>query len=399
MDVVIGAAFGDEGKGLTTHYLASRYGREAIVVRFNGGAQAGHTVVNNSSQRHIFKHIGSGTFAGATSYLSHFFVSNPILFLEEINNLHALGLKPNVYIDPASIVTTPYDMMINQIIEEFRGGRRHGSCGVGFSETIERNLNSTYSLKIADLENPNKLTHILQSIRKEWLPYRLNILKVNRISEQWQNIIKSEEIFQFFLHQLSIFLELITVSNLDLSTINKPLIFEGAQGLMLDQERGWFPHVTRSYTGLKNVLALIKGIDNPKLNVNYVTRCYLTRHGAGPLPFEIEDLPYKNVNDQTNLTNTYQGALRYAWFNLTLLKSFIQKDHQKLNSSITINPHLVITCLDQADDQITFVENNKIFKVSQQQFLDKTATTIGISSMFCSYGSTINSLKLWSKNS
>ena len=124
MAVVIGAAFGDEGKGLITHLMASQYGRDAVVVRFNGGAQAGHTVVTNDSQRHVFRHFGSGSFVGAMTFLSRYFVSNPILFLEEIEALSLLGIKPTVYIDPASPITTPYDMMINQIVEEVRGNQR-----------------------------------------------------------------------------------------------------------------------------------------------------------------------------------------------------------------------------------------------------------------------------------
>ncbi|GAF82360.1 unnamed protein product, partial [marine sediment metagenome] len=135
MDIVIGATFGDEGKGLITHHLASRHGRDSIVVRFNGGAQAGHTVVTKNSKRHVFRHVGSGTFAGAATFLSQFFISNPILFLEELKELKNLKLKPKVYIDPESPITTPYDMMINQMAEEFRGNQRHGSCGVGFAET------------------------------------------------------------------------------------------------------------------------------------------------------------------------------------------------------------------------------------------------------------------------
>jgi adenylosuccinate synthase len=397
MDVVIGAAFGDEGKGLMTHYLASRYGRDAIVVRFNGGAQAGHTVVTTSSQRHVFRHVGSGTFAGATTFLSHHFVSNPILFLEELKELHQLGLKPNVYIDPSSYITTPYDMMINQIVEECRANQRHGSCGVGFAETIERNLHPTYSLTVADLENSQKLMRTLQLIRNEWLPQRLNTLNISNVPEEWNNFIESDDIFQFFLHQLSLFLDSITVSRIDLSKSNRPIIFEGAQGLMLDQVRGWFPHVTRSHTGIKNVLDLIKDTINPKLNVIYVTRCYLTRHGAGPLPHELSMLPYKQVHDKTNITNSYQGALRYAWFNLPMLKSFVLTDRNDIPSSIPINYQLAVTCFDQVDDHITFIDNDKIYNASHSSFLQKVATELDVTEILCSYSPTIDTLKIWSE--
>ncbi|HCB15329.1 MAG TPA: adenylosuccinate synthase, partial [Gammaproteobacteria bacterium] len=112
--VVIGAQFGDEGKGRWVDYYAAKNSDDGIVIRFNGGAQAGHTVVTPDGRRHVFSHIGSGAFAGAKTFLSRFFVCNPILFLKEREKLAALGIKPVTGIDPASPVTTPYDMMINQ---------------------------------------------------------------------------------------------------------------------------------------------------------------------------------------------------------------------------------------------------------------------------------------------
>jgi adenylosuccinate synthase len=393
MDVVIGAAFGDEGKGLMTHYLASRYGRDAIVVRFNGGAQAGHTVVVNDAKSHVFKHFGSGSFAGAGTFLSRFFVSNPILFLEEIKELQLLGLQPEVYVDPDSPVTTPYDMMINQIIEEFRDKQRHGSCGVGFAETIERNSHPQFSLTVGDMENFPKVSDTLQLIQRDWVPQRLSALGINTVSEQWQHYIKSEDIFQYYLNQLSLFQNSITVTRIDLVDPNRPLIFEGAQGLMLDQDRGWFPHVTRSHTGLKNIVDLLGGNNKINLNVIYVTRSYLTRHGAGPLPFEISTLPYKNVIDKTNLPNIHQGSLRYAWFNIPLLKSFIHADINEVPNNLKINPQLAVTCLDQVDNHITYVNEDKILKTSESSFLQKISTELEINELICSYSPSIDAVK------
>jgi adenylosuccinate synthase len=77
---VIGAFFGDEGKGLMTDYLANKLGKNTLVIRYNGGAQAGHTVATTCGRRHVFKHFGSGCFLEAPSYLSEFFICNPILF-------------------------------------------------------------------------------------------------------------------------------------------------------------------------------------------------------------------------------------------------------------------------------------------------------------------------------
>lgn len=80
---VIGASFGDEGKGLVTDYLCAIQGA-GIVVRFNGGAQAGHTVVTPDGLRHVHHHFGSGTLWGTPTFLSQFFIVNPIAFLAEL---------------------------------------------------------------------------------------------------------------------------------------------------------------------------------------------------------------------------------------------------------------------------------------------------------------------------
>lgn len=132
ISVVIGANYGDEGKGLVTDFLSNS---ETLVVRFNGGAQAGHTVVTPEGQRHVFHHIGSGALRGAATLLSRFFIVNPFIFLKEVKEL---GFEPTVSIDPRASVTTPYDMLLNQAVERKRGEERHGSCGLGINETVTR---------------------------------------------------------------------------------------------------------------------------------------------------------------------------------------------------------------------------------------------------------------------
>ena len=114
-----------------------------LVIRFNGGAQAGHTVTSPEGIRHVFSHFGSGTLAGASTYLSKYFIVNPILFNREYDVLIKKGIVPRVYVSPECIVTTPFDMMINQVIEKRRDGDRHGSCGYGIFETIKIVIRTT----------------------------------------------------------------------------------------------------------------------------------------------------------------------------------------------------------------------------------------------------------------
>ena len=97
--VVVGANFGDEGKGLMTDcfcHQSSVKGEKCLVVLHNGGAQRGHTVVTPEGGRHVFHHFGSGTFVGADTYLSEDFILNPMVFRQEWEELKTLGVSPKV---------------------------------------------------------------------------------------------------------------------------------------------------------------------------------------------------------------------------------------------------------------------------------------------------------------
>ena len=152
--IVIGANFGDEGKGLMTDYFchqAEQRNENCIVVLHNGGAQRGHTVTTPTGIKHIFHHFGSGTFCGADTYCSKDFILNPMIFSQEFDELKVLGYEPKVYIHPLCKITTPFDMILNQIIEEHRSGNRHGSCGVGIYETLLRTKENRYSIFFGEL--------------------------------------------------------------------------------------------------------------------------------------------------------------------------------------------------------------------------------------------------------
>lgn len=341
---VIGANFGDEGKGLITDYLAHKFNAD-IVVRFNGGAQAGHTVVTPSGQRHVFSHFSSGSFVGAATYLSKFFVVNPILFFKEAEKLKALGLNPRVMIDHRCQITTPYDMLLNQMVENHRGDKRHGSCGVGFGETIQRNLNPDFALRFEHLHLPAALRYRLDLIRKEYFPTRCKELGIESTKREL-DLVNDPNLFSRFIEDCRMMFDRCEYAHFNVLLRAKQVVFEGAQGLLLDQDYGEFPHVTRSNTGLKNVVEICEENYLKELDVTYVTRCYLTRHGAGPLEGEVNELPFVNVVDETNRPNQYQGSLRFADLYVSRLKESIDFD-LKYGHKFLICPSIAITCLDQ----------------------------------------------------
>lgn len=323
---VIGANFGDEGKGLVVDWLAAT-GKYDAVARFNGGGNAGHTVQLANGQRHVFRNFGSGTLRGLPTLYYPKVVANPILFMEEYQELASLGYRPEVYIDPDCMVTTFVDMMVNQMREAGRGDGRHGSCGVGLHDTITRNQVPALQLTMGDLWSGRSIRPILADIVHKWAPY-LNC----KILDPETAITKFIEACGFIA----------TLTRPLGSAVVPRIIFEGAQGLMLDMDNAtMFPHVTHSKTDLTNIIPHLNGAD---LDVFFVSRTYLTRHGAGPLPQEDPTLSYE---DHTNKPNQWQGTLRFAPLDYAALLQRCHKVHRTGDHN-----HLVMTHADQYEMQL-----------------------------------------------
>lgn len=345
--VVIGANFGDEGKGLMTDYFCHQSalrGENCIVVCHNGGAQRGHTVDAPDGLHHVFHHFGSGTFAGADTYLSKDFILNPILFRREWEELKKLGYEPKAYLNPLCRVTTPFDMIINQVLEEKRSNDRHGSCGMGIFETIKRyeeNYGYPAWVLLENYDNQNK--EAIKAIKHTYLPKRFNELKIQP-SEEWEEIINADGLIEQFLSDLEFTASHVTVCG-DTNALEKyqNIIFEGGQGLLLDQNnKEYFPHLTPSNTGLKNPAEMILRLfPDSNVEVCYVTRPYLTRHGAGRIDNECRKEEINpDMEDLTNVPNQHQGTMRYGKMNVSELLNRIQKDFSngkgwKISLSIT----------------------------------------------------------------
>lgn len=305
---VIGSSLGDCGKGLIVDYLCSK-GDVGVVVRFNGGAQAGHTVVTPDGRRHVFHQVGSGSFCGVPTFLSSFVQVNPIAMFLELQALDKLEVVPEIYASPECLITTFADMIINRRLEDAKGTGRHGSCGMGINETISRSKVSELRITMADVYNQTKLESKIAEICDKYAKFRTgSVIDEPRMADSFLKACKAlpEAVFPAGIGQC------------------KDPVFEGAQGLLLDKDnKEYFPHVTRSSTGLKNVRTLCQqaGIDD--IEAYYVTRTYLTRHGAGPLPGEDPKLSYP---DDTNVPHAYQGTLRFAPLDLKALCYRVAKD-------------------------------------------------------------------------
>lgn len=384
---VIGAGFGDEGKGAMVDRLAAPYGEDALVVRFNGGAQAGHTVVAPDGRRHVFSHFGAGSFSGAPTWLSRFFAVNPILHRKEAERLAALGVSPVLFVDPRCDVTTPYDMIINQMAEEMRGQDRHGSVGVGYGETIERHTRAEFATSAGILHDRHAMRATLRRIRDEWVPARLARLGIYAVSPERLELLRGDGLIEHFVDDALAFRDGISLRSADALAGPARIVFEGAQGLLLDQDRGWFPYVTRSNTGLKNVLSIAKEAGIAHIDAIYATRGYKTRHGAGPLPHETAEYPWPGIRDETNIHNDWQGSLRFGLLDIDRLAKDIRTDLGDADGSgIRVSHSLAVTCLDQAPAEASFIRNGVMRKSNPLSLAREAGAAAGVSEVHCGVG-------------
>lgn len=345
MEVVIGANLGDEGKGKVVDILAAR-NNKAVVVRYHGGSQAAHTV-QVDDKRVVMHHLSSGTLAGCKTYLAKPFIVNPIQFCKEMK---AWNWKPVVLVHPKCRVTTPFDMLLNQAVEYQRMLSRHGSCGMGINETVQRD--KKLPLEVSDFMDMNHVRDVLDVIKKVWVPkqmYRYNITSDNPL---YSTLMNPDRVLERYMEDVLMFQKHTIIAGYRILKY-RDIILEGSQGLMLDEEHEWFPHVTHSKVGLHHALNIADILGIREMDVHYVTRSYITRHGVGPLPTENPSLSLE-ISDKTNIPNEWQGALRCGALDVDYTKEMIIKDLGQVPSRMKVNKHLVVNCVDEASSAQSF---------------------------------------------
>jgi adenylosuccinate synthase len=229
----------------------------------------------------------------------------------------------------------------------------------------------------------------LKAMRRSWVPKRLSRLGLWPLGPEDEALLNDDAIIEHWLDDAAAFLNAVTIS--DAASLRKveALVFEGAQGLMLDQDRGAFPHVTRSNTGLKNVLALAADIGIAHLNATYVTRCYATRHGAGPLAHELPGPPHPDVIDATNISNAWQGALRFGTLDLSIVQREIASDLSDAGrGTATVSHSLAMTCLDQVGPAASYFDKERLCQASPEKLAVAAARAVGAATLITAYGPT-----------
>ncbi len=313
--IVIGLAYGDEGKGSWVEHLVRKH-KIAYVARFNGGVQAHHHVVREDGSYHGFRQFAAGSFVpGVQTLLSRFMLLEPEMLFEEARALASMGVDSpleRVIVSEETPVITPFARLLNQIQEAYRGRSRHGSTGFGIGIT-QRDLEQypEQALRVRDFSSPRlfeKLRVLAEAAIEEAEEYRSD-----DTLELFERLERSDlnhyaEFYRRFPQKVRV---LSDKAMLQIFREND-VVFEGAQGVLLDQQFGFFPHVTRSNCTFGNAEQLLREANfDGKLNRVGLLRGYGTRHGAGPFVTEVPGLDIEPCHNGTNL---WQGSFRQGWF-------------------------------------------------------------------------------------
>ena len=342
---VIGANYGDEGKGLVSANLAAKAqqdNKKCLTILYNGGSQRGHTV-EFGNFRHVYHHFAAGSEFGSDTYFHQDFLVNPMTYVQEYNGIY------ECYMDARCRIVTPFDMIANQFAEQGRDVR-HGSCGMGIFETITRYNDGggrMLTRKVGDLCNliNNSLYDYITDVQR-YYENRKGIrfdsipgLDVEGLKRHWVDD------FNTMVANVSIVYDWSVKGLLNCYDV---IIFEGGQGLALDMDNmADFPHLTPSNTGCKKMIPFIIGTlgEDTPVELYYVTRSYLTRHGNGPMPDGYLD--YSMIEqDMTNHPNPWQGTLRLAGFTSKSIADMIgriYKDKSETYGMDNVVCNLVVT--------------------------------------------------------
>ncbi len=320
--ITVGLGFGDEGKGAVVDALTRRVGAD-LVVRYCGGSQAGHNVQLPDGRRHTFSQFGAGTLAPERprTYLGPAVVIDPPAILREADHLEELGIADAtelLTVHPRCLVATFWHRALNQIREVSRKGKRHGSCGQGIGEArrywLRYGQDAIFAADLADvailrdkLELQRQRTllalqHFVDRIDRDFL----------RDIDLWERSAADEarDLSEAIREGVTI-----SAETPDYDTA----IFEGAQGVLLDEYRGFHPHTTWSTVTTHHAWELVEQMEAEAVAVLGITRAYTTRHGEGPLPTFSPELTAR-LRDPGNPWNRWQGTMRCGWLDLPLLR-------------------------------------------------------------------------------
>jgi adenylosuccinate synthase len=333
--VVVGAQWGDEGKGKIVDMLAEK---ARYVVRFSGGDNAGHTVVNPQGEfkLHI---IPSGIFhAGATAIIGNGVAINPTVLIDEIDQLNRRNVDTSrLFISDRAHLIMPYHTLLDRLEEAARGGRAIGTTGKGIGPAYADKV-ARLGIRAGDLLDREALRDRLSVV----LEYKNTILT----KVYGADPLSLDDIYrQYCQHaeRLSPHIRETTAMLAEAIERGEPVLLEGAQGTLLDPDFGTYPYTTSS-SPLAGGSCLGAGLGPSRLNhVLGVFKAYCTRVGGGPMPTELHDEVGDAIRECAHEYGTTTGRpRRCGWFDAVAAR---------LSSRVNGFTSAAITRLDVLDTQ------------------------------------------------
>lgn len=317
---VVDLGFGDAGKGTVTDFLVRDRGA-TLVVRFNGGGQAGHNVVTADARHHTFAQFGAGTLAGphVGTHLGPSFVLHPGGLAVEARVLAEKGagdVFDRATVDARARVTSPVQQAAGRLRELLRAadaGGAHGTTGVGVGETVADALaGNDDALCAGDLRDPRRVRSAVarQQERKRAELDALGIRALGGPAEDELYLLDDPGLADRVVDAWAPVVARLRVLDPDAAAARigsaPVVVLEGAQGVLLDETWGFHPHTTWSDCTFGAATALVE--DRPVFRLG-VTRAYATRHGPGPFPSERPDWR-AHLAEPHNPDHGWQGRFR-----------------------------------------------------------------------------------------
>ncbi|MCK4310475.1 MAG: adenylosuccinate synthase, partial [Methanomicrobia archaeon] len=306
LNVIIGTQWGDEGKGKITDFYAKK---ADVVVRFQGGNNAGHTVIVGEKV-YKFHIIPSGSVEEKILILGNGVVVDPKILLEEIEALENEGKTVSLYISERANVIMPYHKIEDEIYEELKGNLKAGTTkrGIGpcYADKIAR-----FGIRFADLIDDEvfreKLSIILPMKNKIFKTFGKDPLDYNQVHEEYS---KYGKIFKEYVADTSLLLN-------KFLNEGKNVLMEGAQGTHLDIDHGIYPYTTSSHT-VAGGASIGAGIPPQKIGkILGVVKAYTSRVGTGPVPTELKDKTGEHLRERGKEYGTTTGRpRRCGWLDL-----------------------------------------------------------------------------------
>src|SRR6476661_7520188 len=333
--VIIGAQWGDEGKGKIVDVLSENF---SVVARYAGGHNAGHTVIING-KKFVLQLVPCGVLrSGCRSVIGNGVVLDPIAFLKEVGALREAGVKVDghLFVSNRAHVILPYHRMIELAAENAPGRVKIGTTSRGIGPAYEDKMGRR-GLRVADLLDLKLLKkHIENAVReKNMIAHALFNTEPLDADKMYTEYAQAAEKVAPFVCDAAVLLNQALAQG-------ESILFEGAQGTMLDIDHGTYPFVTSSSATSGGAVIGTGVAPNAIGSVIGVTKAYCTRVGEGPFPTELFD----SVGDQIRKRGNEYGAVtgrprRCGWLDLPLLR---------YSGMINGTSWLVVTKLDVLDE-------------------------------------------------